>query len=97
VSEAEVRPDLGGWISGPCLSRPLNPAHGMSGEDSTALFYLRRLWRDRYQVTYSAGVWRAGRLGTFGRLTLEADCAEKLRNVIGEDYRVWQIEARRRA
>jgi hypothetical protein len=92
--EDQVRTDVGGWISGPCLSRPLNQPHGMSAEDATSLWHLRCLWGDRYQVTYAAGIWHAARLGSFGTFDIDADSAIELRSLISEHYQVWQAETR---
>jgi len=98
VSEQDqVRPDLGGWLSGMCLDRPINVPYGMTPEDATALFYLRRIWGDRYGISYSGDEWKAYRVGTCARVTVTASTAAGLRNAIGEDYRVWQIEIRKRA
>jgi hypothetical protein len=94
--EGQVRFDLGGWISGPCLDRPLNVSHGMTGEEATLLWHLRCTWGDRYGISFSNKVWRAHRLGMGAPFNITADSAESLRNLIGEDFRVWQIEARRR-
>jgi hypothetical protein len=92
----QVRYDVGGWISGPCLS-PLNQPLGMTPEEATSLFRLRCVWGDRYQIAYSAGVWHGGRLGDFGKLGLTASTAEELRELIGADYQQWQAESRKRA
>jgi hypothetical protein len=98
VSEQEdqVRMDVGGWISGPCLSRPLNQPHGMSAEDASALFKMRCVWGDRYGISFSGGQWKAHRLGLGAPWNITADSPESLRNLIGEDYRLWQLETRRR-
>ena len=93
--EGQVRLDLGGWISGPCLSRPLNQSHGMSGEDATALFRLRCIWGDRYGVSFSGSQWKAHRLGSGARWDITVESAEELRGRIWADYREWEAEARR--
>jgi hypothetical protein len=93
--EGQVRYDVGGWISGPCLERPLNQPHGMSAEDATALFHLRCTWGDRYGVSFTNKVWRAHRLGLGAPWNITATTAEELRNRIGEDFRQWQIESRK--
>jgi hypothetical protein len=91
----DVRADIGGWISGPCLDRPLNQPHGMTQDEASALFHLRCTWGDRYQVSYSGDVWRAARLGAFADFSLTGDTAEELQGLIGEDYATWQAGARR--
>jgi hypothetical protein len=97
VSEQDdqVRVDVGGWISGPCLSRPLNQPHGMSQEDATSLFQMRCIWGDRYGISYSGGQWKAHRLGNGAPFNITASTADELNNHIGEDYRQWVAEARR--
>jgi hypothetical protein len=94
-AEGQVRYDQGGWISGPCLDRPLNSPPGMSGEDATLLWHLRCLWEDRYQIVYAGGQWHAARVGSFSNFNITGDTAAVLREKIGEDYRQWQIQARR--
>jgi hypothetical protein len=94
--QGQVRHDLGGWVSGPCLSRPLDQPHGISAEDATSLFHLRCVWGDRYQIAHACGSWHAARLGTFGKFSITADTAEVLRSLIGEDYQQWQAESRKR-
>jgi hypothetical protein len=72
VSEQDqVRYDIGGWVSGPCLDRPLNQPHGMSPEDATSLFHLRCIWGDRYGISHSGGQWKAHRLGAARRGILQ--------------------------
>jgi hypothetical protein len=68
---------------------------GMSQADATALWQLRAVWEDRYVIAYSGGTWRAARIGQGGDFKLLAKSAEALRNMIGNDYQQWQIEARR--
>ena len=92
--DEEVRADIGGWISGPCLDRPPNQPHGMSQEEATALFHLRAVWQDRYLINFSGNVWRASRLGTFAKFNILAKTPEELRELVGEDYADWQREAR---
>jgi hypothetical protein len=67
----------------------------MSGEDATALFHLRCVWGDRYGISYTNKIWRAHRLGSGAPFNITASTAEELRNLIGENYRQWQIEARK--
>jgi hypothetical protein len=69
--------------------------HGMSMSDATALFQMRAVWDDRYQISYSGGTWKAARIGTSGDFKLLANSAEALRNMIGNDFQQWQLEARR--
>jgi hypothetical protein len=96
VSEQDqVRYDIGGWISGPCLGRPLNQPHGMSPEDATSLFHVRCIWGDRYCISYSGGQWKAHQLGAGAPWNLTADTAEMLQGHIWADYRQWAMEARR--
>jgi hypothetical protein len=93
--EGQVRLDVGGWISGPCLTRPLNVPYDMTGEEATALFHLRCIWGDRYGISFTNKQWKAHRLGTGAPWNITADTAEELRSRIGEDFRQWQIEARK--
>jgi hypothetical protein len=72
----------------------------MSREDATSLDYIRRIWGDRYRIDFYDKLWRASRLGgpVYGNswyTAITADSAETLRNLIGEDYRLWQIESRK--
>jgi hypothetical protein len=91
----QVRYDVGGWISGPCLDRPLNQPHGMSPEDATSLFRIRCVWGDRYGISYSGQQWKAHRLGLGAPWNITASTADELNNRIGEDFRQWQIESRK--
>jgi hypothetical protein len=93
--EGQVRFDVGGWISGPCLSRPLNRPHGMSGEEATSLFHLRCIWGDRYGISFTSKGWAAHRLGTGARWDIRAETGAELRGKIWADYREWEAEARR--
>ena len=81
-----VRHDVGGWISGPCLPDP----HGMSADDATALFELRRIWENRYKIDYNSAdaVWTASRL-LGGVSVITGDTAGQLRDLISEDYAIW--------
>jgi hypothetical protein len=92
----QVRFDVGGWISGPCLDRPLNQPHGMTPEEATSLFHLRCIWSDRYGISFTSKVWRAHRLGSGAPWNITAGTAEELRGLIWLDYRAWQAEARKR-
>ncbi len=87
-----VRHDVGAWISGPCLPNP----HGMSAEDATALFELRRIWENRYKIDYNSadGVWTASRL-LGGVSVITADTAKQLCGLISEDYATWARGLRR--
>ena len=67
----------------------------MSAEDATALFQMRCTWGDRYGISYSNKQWQAHRLGQGAPFNITASTANELNNKIGEDYRVWQIEARK--
>jgi hypothetical protein len=93
--DGQVRIDQGGWLSGPCLDRPQEQAHGMSAEEATSLFHLRCVWGDRYGISYTGGQWRAHRLGTDAPGNITADTAEMLQGHLWADYRQWMIEARR--
>jgi hypothetical protein len=95
ADDGQVRNDVGGWISGPCLTGPLNQPHGMTPEEATALFHLRCIWADRYGISYGGKQWKAHRLGTGAPWNITAPTAEGLRNLIGEDFRQWQIESRK--
>lgn len=93
--EDRVRYDVGGWISGPCLDRPLNVPHGMTGDEATALFHLRCIWGDRYGISFAGKQWKAHRLGAGAPWNITAGTAEELRGKVYLDYRAWQAEARR--
>lgn len=94
-AQDQVRYDVGGWISGPCLSSPPHAPYGMSGEDATALFHLRCVWGDRYGISFSGGEWKAHRLGSGAPWNITAGTAEGLRGKIWLDYREWQAGSRR--
>lgn len=72
---------------------------GVSRENATALAEIQSIWRDRYLVIIgrdSGGAlqWQAARNGSSATFTITADTAEGLRHVVGEDYKIWQREAR---
>jgi hypothetical protein len=93
--EGQVRYDVGGWIAGPCLDRPLNAPHGMTPEEATSLFHLRCIWGDRYGISFAGKQWKAHRLGLGAPFNITAPTAEELRGLIYLDYRAWQADARR--
>jgi hypothetical protein len=55
----------------------------------------RCVWGDRYGISFTSNVWRAHRLGLGAPWNITASTAEELRNLVGEDDRQWQQEARR--
>ena len=67
----------------------------MTPEEATSLFHLRCIWGDRYGISYTNKQWKAHRLGAGAPWNIKASTAEELRNCIGEDYRRWQLEARK--
>jgi hypothetical protein len=81
----QARFDVGGWISGPCLDKPLNQPHGMTPEEATSLFHLRCIWGDRYGISFTSKVWRAHRLGSGAPWNITAGTAEELRGLIWLD------------
>lgn len=89
-----VRPDLGGWISGPCLDQPLNAPHGMTDAEASALWGLRNSWGTYYGVSFSGDEWRAHRLGTGAHFAITADTSEELSGLIWADYQAWRAESR---
>ncbi len=69
--------------------------YGMSSEDATTLFELRRIYEHTHKITLTDGVWRASRMGN-SLVTFTADSGPELRSMLGEDYRLWAQEAQRR-
>lgn len=94
--DPNVRYDIGGWISGPCLDQPLNVPPGMTDQEAADLWAMRNVWERFYLISFASDVWRASRVGTSGQYTITADSAGELRGLVWADYVAWQREAQRR-
>jgi hypothetical protein len=80
-------------------------AYNMTASEATSLYDLRRIWGDRYRISFTGGVWRACRLGNLAAChyrdqptalkVVTADSDDNLRKWINEDYAQWQQAARR--
>jgi hypothetical protein len=92
-SNDQVRYDVGGWISGPCLSKPMNQPHGITSEEATSLLVLRRAWQGTYEINFTTGTWRASRNGS-ALAVITADTPEELRRLIYSDDMNKRQEAR---
>ncbi len=68
--------------------------YGMSSEDATTLFELRRIYEHTHKITLADGVWRASWMGN-SLITFTADSGQELRSLLGQDYAAWAQEARR--
>jgi hypothetical protein len=66
----------------------------MTEEETAALDFLRRTWRDRYRIEVTDGVWRASRMGN-ATVVIAADTSEELRGLIFADFSEWTRESRR--
>jgi hypothetical protein len=89
----QVRLDVGGWISGPCLSpdqMTRNQPHGMTSEEASDLFQLRCTWDKYYGISFSDSVWKAYRLGSGATQWLTADTSQELKGLLWTDYVAWQ-------
>lgn len=85
----QVRYDVGGWISGPCLDQPLNQPPDMTPAEATSLWTLRNTWGTYYGISFVSDVWRAYRLGAVTR-QITADTSEELSGLIWADFTHWK-------